>query len=124
MTSTADRIAELDAMTAHSNDADFDAPSFNADAYIRDCLITAPDFTDPDDYHPLDPAIAATIRDHILAIDEHCALPFHSLDIELRSRLLLDYSLCPMHRCDYAICFDDDDPDCAAIRACFPNHDT
>lgn len=38
--------------------------------------------------------------------------------------LLLDNSLCPMHAIDYAICFDDDDPTCAAIRACFPNHDT
>lgn len=38
--------------------------------------------------------------------------------------LLLDNSLCPMHAIDYAICFDDDDPDCAAIRAIHPSHDT
>jgi hypothetical protein len=41
-----------------------------------------------------------------------------------RSALALDLSLCPLHLIDYAICFDDDDPDCAAIRDCFPNHDT
>lgn len=40
------------------------------------------------------------------------------------SMLCLDFSLCPMHAYDYAICFDDDDPTCAPIRACFPNHDT
>jgi hypothetical protein len=38
--------------------------------------------------------------------------------------MLLDNSLCPMHAIDYAICFDDDDPDCAAIRAIHPSHDT
>jgi hypothetical protein len=40
------------------------------------------------------------------------------------SMLCLDNSLCPMHAIDYAICFDDDDPACAAIRTCFPNPDT
>jgi hypothetical protein len=47
-----------------------------------------------------------------------------ALDTDSRSALCLDYSLCPMHRIDYCACFDDDDPECAAIRACFPNHDT
>lgn len=40
------------------------------------------------------------------------------------SMLYLDHSLCPMHHGDYAACFDDDDPDCAQIRAYFPDHDT
>lgn len=41
------------------------------------------------------------------------------------SRLRMRYSLCPMHGFDWAICFDDEDPECAAIRTCFPNeHDT
>lgn len=38
--------------------------------------------------------------------------------------LLLDNSLCPLHAIDYAICFDDDDPDCAQIRTIHPSHDT
>lgn len=38
--------------------------------------------------------------------------------------LYLDDSLCPMHHCDYAICFDDDDEECALIREYFPDHDT
>lgn len=38
--------------------------------------------------------------------------------------LLLSFSLCPLHRIDYAICFDDDDPECAQIRTIHPSHDT
>jgi hypothetical protein len=40
------------------------------------------------------------------------------------SMMRLDFSLCPMHAIDYAICFDDDDADCATIRNYFPDHDT
>lgn len=40
------------------------------------------------------------------------------------SELALAMSLCPVHFVDYAICFDDEDPECAVIRATFPNHDT
>jgi hypothetical protein len=45
-------------------------------------------------------------------------------DRELATMLLLEQSLCPLHAIDYAICFDDDDPDCAAIRTIHPSHDT
>lgn len=37
---------------------------------------------------------------------------------------LLSFSLCPLHAIDYAICFDDDDADCAMIRMIHPSHDT
>jgi hypothetical protein len=40
------------------------------------------------------------------------------------SNLALFFSLCPMHLVDYAICFDDNDVECIAIRECFPDHDT
>lgn len=40
------------------------------------------------------------------------------------SAMRLDFSLCPLHATDYAICFDDDDAECASIRTCFPSHDT
>lgn len=40
------------------------------------------------------------------------------------SRAALDDSLCPMHFCDYQICFDDDDAECALIRSIFPSHDS
>lgn len=120
MTSTADRIAELDAIARR--------PDPNCDIYIaiRHLLIdptqTIDDFSTLTDPTAID--LFDIIRDHILAIDEHCDLPHQSDSIQSRSMLLLEYSLCPMHRIDYAICFDDDDPDCAQIRALFPSHDT
>lgn len=84
------------------------------DLLICDDLLTLHDFEpetrrDDDAYHPTTRAIFELIR---------------SLDRESLSRLRLDYSLCPLHAIDYAICFDDDDAECSAIRACFPNHDT
>lgn len=37
----------------------------------------------------------------------------------------ISMSLCPMHFCDWAACFDDDDKECSAIRAIYPHsHDT
>ena len=47
-----------------------------------------------------------------------------SLDTDSLSTLRLSFSLCPIHNIDYAICFDDDNPNCAQIRAAFPSHDT
>lgn len=39
--------------------------------------------------------------------------------------LCIELSLCPLHRIDWAICFDDQDPECDQIRAIYPNsHDT
>jgi len=41
------------------------------------------------------------------------------------SMLCISLSLCPIHYCDWASCFDDDDPDCSQIRHIFPHsHDT
>lgn len=37
------------------------------------------------------------------------------------SRLRMRYSLCPLHGIDWAICFNDQDEECRAIRVCFPN---
>lgn len=47
-----------------------------------------------------------------------------SLDREQITQLALDHSLCPLHLIDYAICFDDNDADCAQIRLIHPSHDT
>jgi hypothetical protein len=43
---------------------------------------------------------------------------------ETLTDLALRLSLCPLHMIDYAICFDDDDAECAAIRTIHPSHDT
>ena len=38
--------------------------------------------------------------------------------------ICLSLSLCPIHETDYAICFDDEDPECAQVRKIHPTHDT
>ena len=41
------------------------------------------------------------------------------------SHLAMELSLCPMHFVDWAICFDDENPECEQIRQVFPHgHDT
>jgi hypothetical protein len=94
----------LDALNSYAANDNDDLDRF---IHIRDMLMNDTDLFDA----------PAPDRELLLAI-------FNALDIESLSRLRLDYSLCPMHAHDYAICFDDDDPDCATIRAYFPNHDT
>ena len=74
---------------------------------------------DPDDsldYIYTDRA-AAIERPRLLAL-------INDLSTDSRSLLMLSLSLCPLHATDYAICFDDDNPECESIRACFPSHDT
>lgn len=43
---------------------------------------------------------------------------------DILTEYALSLSLCPLHLIDYAICFDDDDDECAAIRTIHPTHDT
>jgi hypothetical protein len=43
---------------------------------------------------------------------------------EVITEWALSDSLCPIHFCDYAMCFEDDDPECATIRLIHPSHDT
>lgn len=80
------------------DDADYDID-------IRNALMTATD--------ECDSPLADTI-----------ALMIDALDRDDLSHMRLQYSICPLHACDYAICFDDDDAECAAIRATFPAHDS
>jgi hypothetical protein len=70
-----------------------------------------------DSDEPLTTTYCASMLDDAL-------LAYANLDRETLTALRLEYSLCPLHATDYAICFDDDDPDCAAIRAIHPSHDT
>lgn len=70
-------------------------------------------------YSNPDPIYSRRTFDAIIAIRSH---RYSRDDL---SNLLLSYSLCPMHAIDFAICFDDDDPECAQIRQIFPySHDT
>lgn len=43
---------------------------------------------------------------------------------ERLTHIALALSLCPVHLVDYAICFDDDDAECAQVRIIHPSHDT
>lgn len=99
---------------------------FNNCLYADDAMLAARELlmTDPDE---LDETIADLLdrfpslrridleqqRDALLAMQR-----------EPLTSLLLEHSLCPLHRIDYAICFDDDDDECAAIRLIHPDHDT
>lgn len=41
------------------------------------------------------------------------------------TELAISMSLCPLHFVDWAICFDDTDPECSQIREIYPySHDT
>ena len=75
-------------------------------------------------------AIAAELeRDELIWLDEVYAIVeairnsrFHR---DTLSQLAIEFSLCPMHFCDWAACFDDGDAECEQIRAIFPySHDT
>ena len=77
-------------------------------------------------FHDLDKTAPINLyRDQFDAIhDAICTILDDEHSRDDLSELLLSFSLCPMHFTDYAICFDDDDEECIAIRACFPSHDT
>lgn len=108
--STAPAITILNALCNANDD---DARNDDNAAIIRTLLIH-PDSTDAelasyaDDTRDAD-AIRRTIA---------------MLDREQLTATLLAFSLCPLHRIDYAICFDDDTPDCASIRTIHPDHDS
>lgn len=48
----------------------------------------------------------------------------YGLEGSALTELRLNYSLCPVHAWDYAICFDDENPECAQVRAIHPEHDS
>lgn len=123
-------FAELESLLAHDDSCPDQTDPYRAncihddrDSDIRDLLCTdIDDHPTPDDHMISDiPAELAAIIDRAfqLAQSEYAETYRHAL-----SELLLSHSLCPMHHIDYAICFDDQTPECATIRAYFPSHDT
>jgi hypothetical protein len=92
--------AIYDDRTLAYNDDDFDASAADDDEYA---LIDAAE-------RALRPAYDALIADPDAR--------------DLLTHLALATSLCPLHLCDYAICFDDRTADCAMIRRIHPSHDT
>lgn len=103
-------IDDDDALDATILNIDFDLD------YYRD---NSPAELDPADDADLDVDALANELIDLLAL-----LRTDPYSIHFLSLLRLEYSICPMHHCDYCACFDDDDPECATIRDFFPNHDT
>lgn len=83
---------------------------------FRNCVIGLPETNAPED-------MTAEEGWQIVELLTAVTLDPHGGAEEITT-LRLGLSLCPLHGGDYAICFDDDDPECAAIRAIHPNHDT
>lgn len=70
-----------------------------------------------------------TLDDDVQRIiaEVNALIPADGNDWRRREKLtaeLLAESLCPLHRVDYAICFDDQNLECAAIRTIHPSHDS
>lgn len=100
---TINRLSAIDLLdTLALNDDRFDAA-------MRELIISPADTPDAP------PSMIATIR-RLLKTAEHDT-PTQFAD------MLLNLSICPMHRHDYAICFDDQLDACSAIRAEHPNFD-
>lgn len=85
------------------------------------------DYNDDD----LDPSCADDDDDYAIMISHADRLhnDYQTLIADTHARDILTHlalatSLCPLHLCDYAICFDDLTPECAMIRLIHPTHDT
>lgn len=116
-------LAAIDTLTTPCADCPPLRPDHPHDHFsraLRDLLIDR-DCNSADAFDPTDAPDYAydTMRALLATID---AYPYSRDDL---TKLLLDNSLCPLHAIDFAICFDDDDTECAAIRTIYPHsHDT
>jgi hypothetical protein len=121
---------ELDALLAHDDSCPDQSDNYRADCIhdIRDRDIRNLLITDIDDHPTADEYCESDIAPQLASILDRAfrdaTAQYHETARHRLSDLLLSYSLCPMHHTDYAICFDDENPECATIRAYFPSHDT
>lgn len=114
--------AARDAFATITRIDSLDDPSCDISIMIRSLLIDR----DDDDFSDMPNALPyiSDIRNALSAIDASANYPHDESTTQTLSELLLSFSLCPMHAIDYAICFDDDDDECAILRRYFPQHDT
>lgn len=107
----------------------------HADGDFRDMLMRFRD--DPietiltemlDDYFHFNPLNDWYTRDRPKLNDlHHCWILLRYFDNpanycqDIIAEAAMRHSLCPMHLIDWAICFDDENPDCSQIRAIFPH---
>lgn len=104
----------IDSLDSYKVDGDFDAT-------IRDMLIYM-----NDDHFDLRNFLTSPDCQSTRYFDLRRAHAIISMMLrDTLTQLLMNYSLCPLHRVDWAICFDDQDPTCDQIRSIFPSsHDT
>ena len=114
MTNTTNAIKQLHALTTH------DTPRHDANrAALRELLIAE---SDADELAGYDDLLTPDTDDIIELVSSLFSDPYARDAI---SHLAMQFSLCPHHFRDWAICFDDNDPSCAQIRAIFPHeHDS
>lgn len=99
---------------------------------FRDCSIEHILTELLDDYFRQQPMTDWYCRDKPKLLDlHHCYILLNYFDDpknycqEIITEAAMRHSLCPMHLIDWAICFDDADDECSAIRAIYPHsHDT
>jgi hypothetical protein len=66
----------------------------------------------------------ASLEDSTAMFKAYDILRGYPYSRETITELALSDSLCPIHFVDYAICFDDQFPECSQVREIHPNHDT
>lgn len=89
---------------------------------VRGCLIALSYDADVTVLDERDFDADCSEQDRLEIVNAICALwasRYHRDDLSI---LAMSFSLCPMHFVDWAICFDDQDPDCSQIRDIFPTH--
>ena len=114
-----DRMTELDRRILDTRDInDTTTDSRDLLTTLRDDLHISADT----DEQSLFDAAPTALRDDFLAMIHIIRDKPHYRD--MLTDYALSLSICPLHFTDYAICFDDDDDECAAIRTIHPSHDT
>lgn len=129
-----EKWARLNELITHTDDCDQSAngPDDHHDAnlaHLRDAFISHEDGSyawkpEESEFYPLaDGLEILELVKWLFTLAEDPRWGWQPYRQEL-SEMALSMSLCPMHLCDYMACFDDEDEECATIRAYFPNHDT
>lgn len=112
-------IIDTDSMTIWSDELAEDMQQF-----IRDNLdLKGTGLSSDMPYDSLRTGKGAELAEGVLNdLNAIWAYPYYRDEI---SQFAMNLSLCPLHFCDWAACFDDEIDECAQIRAIFPySHDT
>lgn len=121
---TQTHIARINDLLAHDDES-------RSSSTLRSLLLDAPNFDtslndliDPEYDTTLE--IATELRESLISLFTTINDPNAESrsEREYLTEIALSLSLCPIHLNDYAICFDDNDDECAQIRMIHPCCDT